>query len=290
MEKNGRTIAIIGTPLLHACPRENRELLRRIAKHFPIISQVPVRRYESPDCRRNRLFFPERNVAMSALTEATIIVEAGETSGTLSTARAALAQGRKLFVHDSRFHNRRLTWPPKLGGKEAIRVKDYDEIQRHLSATPQQLIDELMWPDHCYLAESGFYCFIGECTALEGPCLQRHQQLDPELQEGDGPAGATEMAPQGRGDLKCRNRLRKSPWSRGTRSLDLRADSAVEGKDGPALRRSSDADAPLRIRPRPPLNIREHYPPDPEQGRRAQPGRRPRRQRDLKHSIKSTRR
>ena len=29
----------------------------------------------------NRLFFPERNITMSALTEATIIVEAGETSG-----------------------------------------------------------------------------------------------------------------------------------------------------------------------------------------------------------------
>ena len=42
---------------------------------------------------QNRLFFPERNVTMSALTEATIIVEAGETSGTLHPARAALLPG-----------------------------------------------------------------------------------------------------------------------------------------------------------------------------------------------------
>ena len=40
---------------------------------------------------------------MSALTEATIIVEAGETSGTLIQARAALKQGRKLFILDSCF-------------------------------------------------------------------------------------------------------------------------------------------------------------------------------------------
>jgi DNA recombination-mediator protein A len=40
-------------------------------------------------------FFPERNVTMSALTEATVIVEAGQTSGTLTQARAALHQGRK---------------------------------------------------------------------------------------------------------------------------------------------------------------------------------------------------
>ena len=40
---------------------------------------------------------------MSALTEATIIVEAGQTSGTLIQARAAFQQGRKLFVLDNCF-------------------------------------------------------------------------------------------------------------------------------------------------------------------------------------------
>ena len=62
-------------------------------------------RYESQDYRYNRLFFPERNKTMSALTEATVIVEAGETSGTLIQARAALEQGRKLFILDNCFRN-----------------------------------------------------------------------------------------------------------------------------------------------------------------------------------------
>ena len=133
IEENGRTIAVIGTPLSHAYPKDNAELQRRISEHFLIISQVPVKRYESQDYRWNRSFFPERNVTMSALTEATVIVEAGETSGTLIQARAAIQQGRKLFILDSCFRNPHLTWPNKFAEKGGIRVKDYDDIRQHLS-------------------------------------------------------------------------------------------------------------------------------------------------------------
>ncbi len=132
--EGGRTIAVIGTPLSHTYPRENVELQRKIADEFLLISQVPVKRYEGQDYRRNRLFFPERNITMSALTEATIIVEAGETSGTLIQARAALHQGRKLFILDSCFR-RGLTWPQKYAEKGAIRVVDYSDIRQHLSPT-----------------------------------------------------------------------------------------------------------------------------------------------------------
>ena len=135
IKNGGRTIAVIGTPLSHAYPKENAELQRDIAKNFLIVSQVPVKRYESQDYRLNRFFFPERNVTMSALTEATVIVEAGETSGTLIQARAALHQGRKLFVLDNCFRNSHLNWPKRLAEKGAIRVKDYDEIGQHLSST-----------------------------------------------------------------------------------------------------------------------------------------------------------
>ena len=50
---------------------------------------------------------------MSALTEATVVVEAGETSGTLIQGRAALAQGRKLLLLDSCFRNPGVTWPAR---------------------------------------------------------------------------------------------------------------------------------------------------------------------------------
>ena len=132
--EGGRTIAVIGTPLSHAYPRENATLQRKIASEFLLISQVPLKRYERQDYRKNRLFFPERNITMSALTEATIIVEAGETSGTLIQARAALHQGRKLFILDNCFQ-RGLSWPQKFADKGAVRVVDYDDIRKHLSPT-----------------------------------------------------------------------------------------------------------------------------------------------------------
>ena len=132
--EGGRTIAVIGTPLSGVYPRENALLQRKIANEFLVISQVPVKRYERQDYRMNRLFFPERNITMSALTEATIIVEAGETSGTLIQARAALQQGRELFILDNCFR-KGLSWPQKFADKGAVRAVDYDDIRRHLSPT-----------------------------------------------------------------------------------------------------------------------------------------------------------
>ena len=133
MEEDGRTIAVIGTPLSHTYPHENAELQHRIAEEFLVVSQVPLKRYESQDYRFNRSFFPERNRTMSALTEATIIVEAGETSGTLIQARAALRQGRRLFILDSCFQNPDISWPSRFEAQGAIRVKDYDDIRYALS-------------------------------------------------------------------------------------------------------------------------------------------------------------
>ena len=132
IEYNGRTVAVIGTPLSHVYPKAHAALQRKIAQRFLVISPVPVKRYESQDYRRNRLFFPERNVVMSALTEATIIVEAGPTSGALIQGRAALQQGRRLFVLDSCFRDPELTWPKRLASRGAIRVTEYDDIRRHL--------------------------------------------------------------------------------------------------------------------------------------------------------------
>jgi DNA processing protein len=128
LEAGGRTIAVIGTPLGYYYPAENRELQDRIAREFLLISQVPLFRYSQQSPHFNRFFFPDRNHTMSALTAATVIVEAGETSGSLIQARAAIEQGRKLFILESCF-NRGLKWPEKFLERGAIRVRDYSDIK-----------------------------------------------------------------------------------------------------------------------------------------------------------------
>jgi DNA processing protein len=137
IQQKGFTIAVIGTPLNCCYPPENQDLQNKIASEHLLISQVPFSRYSKQTYRENKFFFPERNITMSALTEATIIVEAGETSGTLIQARAALAQKRKLFILDNNFLQSELSWPRKFEEKGAIRVRDYDEIRKHLSITSQ---------------------------------------------------------------------------------------------------------------------------------------------------------
>lgn len=132
LEAGGYTVGVIGTPISEAYPRENSELQEHIARNYLLVSQVPVIRYMRQTPKWNRIFFPERNATMSALTQATVIVEAGETSGSLIQGRAALAQGRKLFILESCFQHG-LKWPERLQAAGAIRVSEYDEIRKHLA-------------------------------------------------------------------------------------------------------------------------------------------------------------
>lgn len=132
LDFGGRTIAVIGTPICDVYPRENSNLQERLAKDYLVISQVPVERYSQQDYRANRAFFPERNVTMSALSAATIIVEASDTSGTLIQARAALKQSRKLMILDSCFRNHKISWPAKFAEKGAIRIENYAQVREGL--------------------------------------------------------------------------------------------------------------------------------------------------------------
>jgi DNA processing protein len=133
IEYGGKTIAVLGTPLYMAYPKENAKLYKKIAEEHLLISQVPVISYEAKDIKFNRIFFPERNKTMAALSEATIIVEAGETSGSLIQAKAALKQHRKVFILNNNFKKLHLSWPKRLLDAGAFRVNNIEEILRELS-------------------------------------------------------------------------------------------------------------------------------------------------------------
>jgi DNA processing protein len=145
INEGGNTIAVTGTPLDVTYPKENQELFNEIVKNHLVISQVPFIKYATQDYRLNRFYFPERNKTMSALSDATIIVEAGETSGTLIQARAALKeQNRKLFILASCF-DKGLTWPKKYQADGAIKVNSIQDILQNLETT--DVIDNTNKPD-----------------------------------------------------------------------------------------------------------------------------------------------
>lgn len=131
----GKTVAVLGTPLDKAFPARNRALLDRIMEEHLAVSQFPL---GYPSGRRS---FPMRNRTMALLSDATVIVEAGEKSGTLHQGWEALRLGRLLFLMESVATNRELSWPAKMIGYGA-QVLARDNLQDVLYYLPELSVGE----------------------------------------------------------------------------------------------------------------------------------------------------
>jgi len=124
----GKVIGVIGTPINEYYPKKNIHLQNLVANENLLLSHVPLYRYSREHFNTKRFYFPQRNITMAAVSDATIIVEASETSGTLTQARACVALNRKLFILNSCFENNQLLWPEKYEKKGAIRVRKTEDI------------------------------------------------------------------------------------------------------------------------------------------------------------------
>jgi DNA processing protein len=128
----GRTIAVIGTPINQAYPKENVGLQALIAKKHLLLSHVPFFKYYHQNFKINSRFFPERNKIMAAISEATIIIEATDKSGTMTQAKECLRLDKKLFILKPTFDDRNLTWPRKFFSKGAIIIEKSSDIIKSL--------------------------------------------------------------------------------------------------------------------------------------------------------------
>jgi DNA protecting protein DprA len=107
ISNGGRVAAVIGTPLDKAYPAENAELQQQIYAHHLLMT---------PFKEGDRVFrsnFPVRNRVMAAISDATVIIEASDTSGTLHQAAECIRLGRWLFIAKSVVDDTSLTWPTK---------------------------------------------------------------------------------------------------------------------------------------------------------------------------------
>lgn len=91
-EAGGGTIAVLGTPVDHPYPAENRGLYRQIVKTGLVLSEVP------PGAATDKWSFLWRNRIIAGLSHATVVVEAGTGSGALNTADWALKYSRGVFA------------------------------------------------------------------------------------------------------------------------------------------------------------------------------------------------
>lgn len=90
---DGKTVAVLGSGLLHWYPKTNKTLFKEIiATGGAIVSAFPMDMQPLPEN------FPARNRIIAGLSRGCIVVQAAAKSGTRITAEYALQQGREVFV------------------------------------------------------------------------------------------------------------------------------------------------------------------------------------------------
>lgn len=87
------TVAVVGNGLDMVYPKENTELVDNIIKYGgAIVSEYPL------GTKPEKMNFPARNRIISGMSNAIVVIEAKEKSGTLITVDFALEQGRDVYV------------------------------------------------------------------------------------------------------------------------------------------------------------------------------------------------
>lgn len=122
----GRVIGVIGTPLDKAYPASNAELQETVYRDHLLISQFAIGERTWP------ANFPRRNRLMAVLSNATVIVEASDTSGTLHQAYECQRLKRWLFIMKSVAEDPNLKWTKSFLGQPKTAV--LERVEDILSA------------------------------------------------------------------------------------------------------------------------------------------------------------
>ncbi|MFQ6115393.1 MAG: DNA-processing protein DprA [bacterium] len=95
LEQGGRTIGVLGSGIRLVHPRENIPLAEKMVEQGALVSEL------HPNAPPNGRNLMARDRIVSGLAKALIVVEAGEKSGSIDTARKAKKQNRPVFAVDS---------------------------------------------------------------------------------------------------------------------------------------------------------------------------------------------
>src|ERR1700733_8984130 len=112
----GRTIAVIGTPLERAFPREHARLQEAIYRDQLVVSPFAA------GTVTQRGHFPRRNRVVARLARAMVLIEAGEKSGTVHQVRECLTVGRSVFISERLVRSPTVQWPRQLWGERGVCV------------------------------------------------------------------------------------------------------------------------------------------------------------------------
>lgn len=123
----GKGIAVLGGGLHSIYPSQNKALAKRIEENGLLVSEY------RPGVNPAKYSFIQRNRIVAGLGLGTLIIEAGKNSGTMSTARCAIEQGKELFVVPGN-----ITSPQSEGTNNLI-----DEIPDTFTISPDRILSRL---------------------------------------------------------------------------------------------------------------------------------------------------
>ncbi len=118
----GKTVCVLGCGLGTDYLRENEALRRQISKNGALVTEYP------PLTPASRYTFPARNRIISGLSKGVLVVEAGEKSGSLITARRASEQGKEVYAIPGSVLSTAYTGANKLIRDGAKAVSDAEDI------------------------------------------------------------------------------------------------------------------------------------------------------------------
>lgn len=132
LEVEGRTVAFLGTGITQRYPSQNRNLQDRIAREGgTLYSQF------WPGQPPAKWTFPQRNASMSGFGIASVIVEAGEYSGTRIQARQAQAHGRPLIIRDTVVNTTK--WAADMSHQSGVTVvHSIEDVEKALDRIQEQ--------------------------------------------------------------------------------------------------------------------------------------------------------
>lgn len=138
LENGGKTIAVLPSGLNNIYPTQNKKLAKEILNNGGAL----ISEYE-PNIEADSKKFLERNRIVSALSLGTLVVEAGQRSGTRVTAKYAVEQGKKVFCIPSNLDNIKGKSTNELIRKGAIlvtKVKDIIDEYKDIKFTKKEIV------------------------------------------------------------------------------------------------------------------------------------------------------
>jgi DNA processing protein len=124
--KKGRTVAVLGSGLDVPYPWENRGLHREIVGRGAVVTEFA---FGTPPLAEN---FPVRNRIISGLSVGLVVVEAARKSGSLITAKLALAQDREVMAVPGNVTSELSTGPNGLIRDGARPVASWEDVAEAL--------------------------------------------------------------------------------------------------------------------------------------------------------------